>query len=167
MKSFDLFFISILLIFSCKKDCQESTLISHELAWIPYSNGQILLFESDSINRDTLVVERRSSFVQPPRGEFCNDKVQTVSSYIDFGYDYIRIGITHKFNPELYTRTKRAELYYIPDTHSITINNITYAGLRLAFPLADTLGRITNIYYSKEKGIISYQVNSNVWNIVE
>ena len=174
MKSFTVIVLIFLFIISCKKDCNDTGDCSaEEVAWIPYQNAQMLVFQNDSLVRETLYVQRNSYYVDfPPSGDNCV-KSQSITATVNLHNNYLMIEARHEINypkfdpsPNLQTKSSRDFFKDHPDSIDITINNINYSNVRLIHGGVGTSIDPSNIYYSKTKGILSFQIDSVKWSLV-
>lgn len=175
------FFLIVLIVLSssCKKvpyQCDENKdLTSSELSWIPYIHGQVLIFENDLSEKDTVSVEITSGYqVLPPYDDFCSELQYISAKFPIVASDYLEIQVRHeipypkvRLGPVLYTtHFRRAFLEDLPDTNSLTINGIVYSNLKRAFSNFAFSTEAYDVYYKKDKGIISFKVDSIRWVIV-
>ena len=170
-----LFLFSISLVFNaCKEDCDDDgKCTSEELAWNPYYDGQMLVFENDSLPNDTAIVHVKVTDEELNNlGENCT-KYQSIQSYFKIGNDSLIIHVRHRISypkydnrPCLYSPSSQAYFEDYSDSISMSINNVNYSNVRLLMGLFNQY-TITNIYYSKSKGVLSYQLgDSTIWRII-
>jgi hypothetical protein len=170
-----LFLFSISLVFNaCKDDCgDDGKCTSEELSWNPYYDGQMLIFENDSLVRDTVFVRVNEINVELPKMDDYCTKSQVFQSHFEVGNDSLTINVSHAisyskvdFRPCLYSISRREYFEEHPDSISLMINNVFYPNVRLLMNRF-SYSSISNIYYSKTKGVLSYQLSdSTIWRVV-
>lgn len=177
MKILLLFILICSIIFSCRKEkCSEGEdCASNELLWLPYQNGQILIFKNDSPEIDTLSVVKNAYYRD---ATFSNDecsRFQVVEATFPVKNDFLKIEVIHyvgipkvRAEANLQTSCCRNFISDSPDTSQIIIDSIHYSNLRLLLPYyAHDTSNISNVYYSKIKGIVSFQSpDGNRWHLI-
>lgn len=161
-----------LLVISCSKDeCDvDPNCDADELAWIPYLNNQMLIFQNDSAERDTVMIERKSFFTTLQSGDECTE-FETVYAKFPVQNNFIMIETRHEIHYPKYKAEPNVQtdgfinwLYNYLDTTTLTIDNKVYQNLRL---IDNFQSGLSNIYYSKSEGIVSYQADSVKWYLVK
>ena len=77
----------ILVLMSTSCECEQLALTQEEKNWIPYKEGQLLIFRSDLNTIDTLLVSGRAEGFTNPE---CNFSVSTKQR------QYIRVALLHR-----------------------------------------------------------------------
>lgn len=176
MKILFLFILICSLNIACKKEmCSEGEdCTSVELSWLPYQNGQLLIFKNDSSEIDTFSIEMNAYYLDVTSSNDECSRFQIVEGKFYVKNDFLMIEIMHDVNipktrPEANLQTMWARYFLSdsPDTTQIVIDNISYSNLRLLAPANNDTVHITNVYYSKIKGIVSFQSpDGNRWHLL-
>ena len=177
MKTLFLLIISCSLTIACKKVCsvgEECT--SNELSWLPYQDGQLLIFKNDSSEIDTFSVVKNAYYIDATSSNYDCSRFQVVDETIFVNGDFIKIEVMHwagipkvRAEANLQTNGARNFISDSPDTNNIVIDSMQYSNLRLLFPSnnGNSTFRIHNVYYSKLKGIVSFQSpDGNRWHLL-
>lgn len=155
-----LFFTSFL---SCKKKCDDhGTLTADESAWIPYSGGEQLIFRSNIGDTSYLTVGSVNIWERPVGEDgMCPRSIQT--KYVDVGT--FGIGISHLYNQ--YSGISVGNFEYLkfenyPLPTDVIINGVTCKDVYvMAYDTtkhSSTPQYAWKIYYSRQKGILKYDV---------
>ena len=177
MKILLLFILICSLTIACKKVCsEEEDCTSDELSWLPYRNGQILIFKNDSSEIDSFSVEINAYYLNVTNSNDECLRVQIVKESFQVMNDFLMLQIMHDVNipktrpePNLQTRWTRNFIFDSPDTSQTVLDNISYSNLRLFLPSNNANGtsRIRNVYYSNIKGIVSFQSpDGKMWHLL-
>ncbi|MBK8364697.1 MAG: hypothetical protein IPN61_11785 [Bacteroidetes bacterium] len=172
----NILFLIILIAsaFSCKEKCtDDGSCTADELSWIPYHDGQMLIFENDSSQIDTFFVERTSGFYPKVYDDDSNcPNFESVQAKIRINDNYLQITTSHYYTfpksqnwPCLYSETTRDFFKDHADSISITVKNKNYSQVRLMMQGQNSY--FNNVYYNKTSGIISFQLrDGSVWGLL-
>jgi hypothetical protein len=162
------------VFFSCNDDgCNDDgKLTDSELSWMPYNNGQMLVFKNDTLGSDTIIVNVSRfdfDFVCPTSN--CN-KSEAIQAKFQLDSDEFLLSVAHYIEcPKvddriaIYWGGRRDFIRDHNDSISIGINGTTYSNVRLLMENSNTPSN-GNIYYSKTKGILSFQLNNgSIWTL--
>ncbi|MBP6428753.1 MAG: hypothetical protein KA285_08490 [Bacteroidia bacterium] len=167
-------FLCLSISISCKDNgCDDDgQLTDSELSWMPYYNGQMLVFENDSLGTDTFIVnvKRFDYDFYCPTSE-CN-KSEAIQAKFDLDSVEFLLSIAHPIGcPKgedgtvVYWGGRRDFIKERNDNLTLVINGVTYSNVRLLIENTNLTGR-GNVYYSKTKGILSYQINDSItWTL--
>jgi len=163
------------MVDGCKDNCgdEQGLLTPQELAWLPYYNGQVLVFQSDSGKIDTVTVTKSITSYQYGVSENGNCPLiysaENGKEILNFGSDSLSlrfdISINHNSSPAIIGNYEQFVFSNYSTQNNVTVNNINYNDIYVM--AQDTTGwyaklqnrqKVWKVYYTQQKGLLEFIV---------